>query len=268
MFEDTERVRIMGWHGSAQSLGGVVWPMVGGALGALSWHMPFAVYLVAIPIGIIAAAGIPGGPTRPKQAAPEPKTTVSRIFREKPVIFIICSLMFYINFHLYAIVIYLTQLLETYGITKAFKLSLFITAITATAGIISFFYWRFRAWLSFRTMVTFAVAVDAVAYLLMCATTQISVIAIAVSMFGIGMAFIIPTCMLWIGDLVPPSFRGRFTSYLLMTAFVAQFAAPILFAPVAAGFGLRAVFFTGTCSSILWLAVLLSCRKIMENTDN
>jgi MFS family permease len=227
--------------------------------------MPFAVYLVAIPMGIIAAIGIPGGATRPMQTVPEEKTTVFRIFRNQPVIFIICSLMFYINFHLYAIIIYLPQVLETYGITNAFKLSLFITVITATAGIISFFYWRFRARLSFRAMVTFAVAIDAAAYLLMSSTTQIPLIAIAVSIFGIGMAFIIPTCMLWIGNLVPPSFRGRFTSYLLMTAFVAQFAAPILFAPVAAGFGLRAVFFTGTCSSLLWLAVLIFFRKLMDS---
>jgi MFS family permease len=176
--------------------------------------------------------------------------------------------MFYINFHLYAIVIYLPQLLETYGITNAFKLSLFITAITATAGIISFFYWRFRARLSFRAMVTFAVAIDAVAYLLICSTPQIPVIAVAVSLFGIGMAFIIPTCMLWIGDLVPASFRGRFTSYLLMTAFVAQFAAPILFAPVASGFGLRAVFLTGTISSLLWLALLIWLKDLLKRAPD
>ncbi|MEE4365140.1 MAG: hypothetical protein V2J08_14480 [Desulfotignum sp.] len=42
----------MGWRGSAQSPGGTIWPFLGGALGALSWHLPFAVYLVGIPIGI------------------------------------------------------------------------------------------------------------------------------------------------------------------------------------------------------------------------
>jgi MFS family permease len=77
------------------------------------------------------------------------------------------------------------------------------------------------------------------------------------------MAFIIPTSMLWIGDLVPPNFRGRFSSYLLMIAFVAQFLSPILFAPVVAGFGLRAVFFTGACSSLLWLVMLIFFRKLM-----
>jgi MFS family permease len=161
LYEGTRQVKIMGWHGSAQSLGGVVWPMAGGALGALSWHMPFAVHLVAIPIGIVAAMGIPGGTAHSGQTAPATDTTVLRILQDKPVLFIICSLMFYINFQ--------------------------------------------------------------------------------------------------------SNFRGRFSSYLLMIAFVAQFAAPILFAPVTAGFGLRAVFFTGTCSSLLWLAVLIFYKKQMAS---
>jgi hypothetical protein len=70
--------------------------------------------------------------------------------------------------------------------------------------------------------------------------------------------------MLWIGDLVPANFRGRFSSYLLMIAFVAQFSAPVLFAPVAAGFGLGTIFFTAACSSLLWLAVLLFFWKLMK----
>lgn len=44
----------MGWRGSAQSLGGAAWPLIGGALGGLSWHLPFAVYMLTIPIGVIA----------------------------------------------------------------------------------------------------------------------------------------------------------------------------------------------------------------------
>jgi MFS family permease len=264
MFEDVTRVRIMGWHGSAQSLGGVIWPMVGGALGAISWHMPFGVYLVAIPIGLVALAGIPKGVAGPREANRQEETTVLRVFRQKPVLFIICSLMFFINFHLYAIVIYLPQLLETYGISSSFKISLFITAITASAGVISFYYWRFRAHLSYRAIVITAVAIDTAAYLLISCTTHIPTTALSVALFGIGMAFIIPTCMLWIGDLVPPSFRGRFTSYLLMIGFVAQFLSPLIFAPVVSRFGLKAVFLTGSGTCLLWLVALLIFRRLMR----
>jgi ACDE family multidrug resistance protein len=64
LFGGRERDRAMGWRASAISLGGVASPLLGGALGAASWHAPFAVYLVGIPLGLIAAAVLP----RPERA--------------------------------------------------------------------------------------------------------------------------------------------------------------------------------------------------------
>ncbi len=260
-YRETERVRIMGWHSSAQSLGGIIWPMVGGGLGALSWHMPFAVYLMAIPIGFIAAAVLPRESTERPEDMPVTDTSVLGIFREKPILLLVCSLMFYINFHLYTIIIYLPQLLETYGISNSFLLSLFIAAITVASGTIAFFYWRFRQLLSYRPMVTIALGLCAAAFALITMTASIPLIVAAVMLFGIGMAFIYPTCFLWVGDLVPPDFRGRFSAYLLMTAFMAQFAVPVVFAPVLAGHGLTAIFFCGILSSLIWLAMVICFGK-------
>jgi MFS family permease len=121
--------------------------------------------------------------------------------------------------------------------------SLFISGITVASGTLSLVYWRFREKLSYRVMVTTAVAMDAGAFFLITGCARLSALAVAVGLFGMGMAFIFPTCFLWVGDLVPPSFRGRFSAYLLMTAFAAQFAVPVLLAPVMApgGFFGRAV---------------------------
>ncbi|MEJ2058735.1 MAG: MFS transporter [Desulfofustis sp.] len=52
-YEGIERDKIMGWRGSAQSFGGIIWPLLGGALGSISWRLPFAVYMVAIPLGLV-----------------------------------------------------------------------------------------------------------------------------------------------------------------------------------------------------------------------
>ena len=37
-------------------LGAAVWSLVGGAFGTLSWHAPFAVYALALPLGLLALA--------------------------------------------------------------------------------------------------------------------------------------------------------------------------------------------------------------------
>jgi len=51
--------RALGLRSSANSVGAVVWPLLGGALGAVSWQAPFAVYLVAVPLGLVAAVTVP-----------------------------------------------------------------------------------------------------------------------------------------------------------------------------------------------------------------
>ena len=53
------RHKIMGWRASANSFGGMLFPMIGGALGSLSWHVPFAVYLIGLPLGFLALITIP-----------------------------------------------------------------------------------------------------------------------------------------------------------------------------------------------------------------
>jgi MFS family permease len=66
-----------------------------------------------------------------------------------------------------------------------------------------------------------------------------------------------PTVMVWIGDAVPQSFRGRFSAYLGSFGFIGQFMSPILFAPVLILLGLRGVFLVGAGVGVGWLLLLL-----------
>ena len=72
-YEGGDRDKVMGWRGSAQSFGGVIWPLIGGALGGLSWHFPFAIYMLAIPIGLLAMSVVPD-PVTHHQTGPSSDT--------------------------------------------------------------------------------------------------------------------------------------------------------------------------------------------------
>ena len=72
-----------------------------------------------------------------------------------------------------------------------------------------------------------------------------------------------PTIMVWIGDVVPPSFRGRFSSYLGTFGFIGQFLAPVLFAPILITAGLKGVFVVGAGIGVTWfLLCLLGLRYV------
>jgi ACDE family multidrug resistance protein len=258
MYGGIERDRVMGWRGSAQSFGGVIWPLIGGTLGAFSWRFPFAVYMLAIPIGLLAIATVPE-PATQRRAGPESRVSASvfGVFRKSPVLLVIYGLMFFGNILLYAIVIFLPQLLESFGISSTFRIGLFITAMTASAGVTAFIYGKIRSRFSYRVIVTIGVALWAVAFTTISQAPGSRLLATGVALFGVSQGLILPTVMVWIGAVVPPSFRGRFSSYLGTFGFIGQFLSPILFAPVFMLVGLNGVFMAGAGVGAAWFLILL-----------
>lgn len=258
MYEGPERNQVMGWRGSAQSLGGVIWPVLGGALGTVSWQLPFAVYTLAIPIGIMAAVTIPASREHSARTpGDDPEHSVWRIFGENRVLWLIYGLMFTGSILLYVVVIFLPQLLETFGITSTFRIGLFITAMTASAGAVSLVYGRIRARLSYRWIVLVSVTFWSMAFLFLSLATDSLAVIFSIALFGMSQGLIMPTVMVWIGDAVPASYRGRFSSYLGTFGFMGQFLSPILFAPVLILVGLKGVFMTGAAIGAAWLVLVL-----------
>jgi ACDE family multidrug resistance protein len=257
MYDGVERDRVMGWRGSAQSFGGVIWPLIGGALGTLSWHLPFAVYMLAIPIGLLAIAAV-REPIIQHRSGPnsQSSTSIWTIFRKSPVLFIIYGLMFFGNLLLYSIIVFLPQLLEGFGISSTFHIGLFLTAMTASGGVTAFLYGKIRSRFSYQVIVTIAVALWMLAFTTLSQATGIWVVAIAVALLGVSQGLIMPTVMVWVGAVVPPSFRGRFSSYLGTFGFIGQFLSPIVFAPVFMQFGFKGVFGTGAGVGAVWLVLL------------
>ena len=258
MYEGIERDRVMGWRGSAQSFGGVIWPLIGGTLGGFSWRFPFAVYMLAIPIGLLAIAAVPE-PAIHQQARAQSsvRTSVFRVFRDSPILLVIYGLMFFGNVLLYSIIIFLPQLLESFGITSTFRIGLFITAMTGSGGVTAFIYGKIRSRFTYRVIVTIAVALWTVAFTTISQAPGSRIIALAVALFGVSQGLILPTVMVWIGEAVPPLFRGRFSSYLGTFGFIGQFLSPILFAPVFMLVGLRGLFLVGAGVGAVWFLLLL-----------
>lgn len=257
MYDGIERDRVMGWRGSAQSFGGIIWPLLGGALGSVSWRLPFAVYMVAIPIGLLAIAAVPE-PIVHHQSGPnsQRRTSVLTIFRKNPVLFIIYGVTFFGSLLLYSIVVFLPQLLEGFGITSAFRIGLFITAMTASAGVTAFVYGKIRSRFSYERIVIMAVALWTFAFTIISQATISWVFAIGAALFGVSQGLIMPTVMVCVGAVVPPSFRGRFSSYLGSFGFIGQFLSPIVFAPVLMQWGFKGVFLTGAGVGAVWLVLL------------
>ena len=81
-------------------------------------------------------------------------------------------------------------------------------------------------------------------------------------LFGIGQGMVFPAVMVWVGEIVPISFRGRIISYLITFGVIGQFLSPVLFAPVVLLLGFNGVFLVaGGICAVVFLLFLVGMRK-------
>ena len=228
--------RAMGLRASANSLGATVWPLVGGALGMLSWHAPFGVYLVAIPLGLATALLVPA-PARGEQRGPDADSAlraISATVTERPVLALVYGLYFVANLLLYANVVYYPRLLAGFGIESSFTISLYLSALGLAGGTSGALYGRVKRRLPFQTIAITSLALWTVAFLVAGVAETKWVAFAPVVLFGLGQGLAFPTVMLWVEELVPPDRTGQFSSYIAMFGYVGQFLSPVIFGAVVA----------------------------------
>ena len=260
--QGVERNRVMGWRASSQSAGGIVWPLLGGFLGTFSWHFPFAVYLIGIPLALLALRYIPRTDRQTVTAATSQEKTVLRVIRETPMLYGIYLLIFLTSVFLYSLVVFLPEVLKYLNVISPFYIGLYISGMSLVAGISSLMYGRARAKLSYKTIVIIALALWAIGFILLSRAASGVLVGLSVALFGAGQGMVMPTVQLWAGELVPASFRGRITSYLGSFGLGGQFLSPIILSAVESAFGLSAVFLViGVTSSLVLVAFLVLVRN-------
>jgi len=264
LYKGPERNKVMGWRGSCNSFGGILWPLLGGYLGSFSWHLPFAAYLAGIPLGILALWAIPEVHHRENTVVGDAgqKKSVFYIFKTVPVLFIIYGLSFWSFTLLYTLVVFLPPNLETIGITKTFYIGLFISIPAFSAGLTALLYGKIRETLSYKWIIVLALALWAFGFMTISQTTLVWAIVLSTLLYGMGQGLVMPAFMVWVGESVPLAFRGRMTSYLATFGFVGQFCAPIIFRPVVLHFGLNSAFLAaGSVCVILFFLFVIFMRK-------
>ncbi|MFC2032248.1 MFS transporter [Chloroflexota bacterium] len=264
LYEGKERNKIMGWRSSGNSLSSVIWPLIGGFLGGFSWHLPFAVYLVGIPLGFIALNTIPEirkEEHKDVNDVPNENNTLN-IFRNNPILFVIYGVLFVANFLLATFTVFLPQLLGEIGISNPFHISLFIMVGGLSIGLTSLLHGRIKSRLSYKMIVYVALALWAIGFITISLVFSGLVIASSVVVLGIGLGMVLPAALVWLSEVVPISFHGRFISYVGTFGFIGGFFPPIIFRPVVLLLNLNSVFMiAGGACAILFLLFLAIFRK-------
>lgn len=111
LYEDNLESEAQGLRTSSIKVGSILWPVVGGALAAITWNTVFLAYLLFVPLALLLWVGVPDGDTDREDAAAYAQTLGH--IAERPRIATYLSIGFVRFFLLYSFLTYLPLLLTS-----------------------------------------------------------------------------------------------------------------------------------------------------------
>lgn len=269
MYEREEIDQMMGVKGGA--FGSINWPIIGGFLGMFSWHWPFAVYVLAIPLGILVVTSVPDikKDIKKENTVHDQHVTFDSVWKEVQTgtIFTISGLMILSDILLFAILVFLPQLLDTMGIPYPFLICFFFIAIMISNSVTFSLFKKLRKQISYTAVILLALVLWTAGFTIIYQTDSGFIVVVSMILFGTGQGLIGSTISAWIDTV--PVIQERIKSYLRISRYMAQFFAPVIFLPVVS-YGFREVFLAagGICAVVIFFVLFRSLGMSQDKKND
>jgi MFS family permease len=235
LYRGETRDKVMGWRTAATTAGGFAYPLAAGALGNHSWHAPFAIYLIGLPLGIATLVALPKTPpasgTGP--TAKEDRGGAVRLLREHPLVLGLCGLWVASTGLMMVLAVSLPRRLDQLGIHDTLVVALYgIVLSSGAASLIGLTYAKLTARFGYAVLMRCAVGAWTAGLLLFAVAGHWGSLLLVPVLTGIGSGIMMPTLTVLVDRAAPAEQRGTATSLQATALFGGQFGSPLLFGPL------------------------------------
>lgn len=230
-FMGKDRERWVARQIATVSLSAIVLIAVGGILGdTLGSRGPFLMYLLAIPVALLAALVL-FEPTRtaPQAAGARPKLPLGRILP------LLLTTLF-IGIIFYTVIVKLGEVLQLSADVSPGQIGAIGAAANIGVAVGSFLFGRFKG-ASGPMLVLIGLTLAAIGYLGSGLSSSLMMTSISVVIACLGFGILLPTMLTWMLQVLPENVRGRGTGLWTGVFFFGQFAAPLIAAALLSKLG-------------------------------
>jgi len=237
VFSGAQRNAVLGVNIAVLSTGAALFPILGGALVAISWNVPFLLYLLAVPVGLFAVRVLPEPDVEREThgVAYIAGALRSLANREAALLYGTAFTTELLTFG--ALITALPFLLAAEFELTPVLIGLVITAGEGAAIVASSLNGRFARHLSNVGLVAVGFAAYGVGLVVAWSAPSPAVVAAGAVAFGAGLGFSMPAVDAAISELVAGRYRAEAISLRNSTTFLGRAAGPVVFTGLAATVG-------------------------------
>ncbi|MEU2915683.1 MFS transporter [Streptomyces massasporeus] len=264
------RDKVMGWRTAATTAGGFLYPLAAGALGNHSWHAPFAIYLIGLPLGAATLLALPHGASSNENGrkTQHRRGGAVRLLREHPLVLGLCGLWVATTGLMMVLAVSLPRRLDQLGIHDTFVVALYGSVIASGAAtVVGLAYAKLTAHLGHATLMRIAAAAWTTALLVFAFADHPALLLLVPFLTGIGSGITMPTLTVLVDRAAPPEQRGTATSLQASALFGGQFASPLVFGPLIDTTSIATGALVAAAGTTLILIALFRLRDLPETPD-
>ena len=245
LYSGRELAAAMGYNASVLSVGTASYPAIGGALAMVAWYYPFALPLLAIPMGFVVLFLLENPEPRNDQHLKTYFRNVLKSLKNRQVVGIfIASIVTFII--LYGpLLTYLPLLLADSFNASPLTIGLFISIMSIITAFTSSQLGKLTKKFSEKTLLKTTFLLYGLAIFLMPLLPKLTAFLLPAVIFGIAHGLNIPCFQTLLARLAPMEYRGAFMSLNGMVMRLGQTLGPLLMGIVFSLWGIGATFYSG-----------------------
>lgn len=260
LYPGNKRTTAMGYNASVLSIGTASYPLIGGALAMFAWFYPFALPVLAIPLGFIVIYML-------KNPEPENNQTFKAYIksawqslnnRKVLVLFIASIFTFIILYGPY--LTYFPIFIENAFSGSSLVIGIILSSMSITTAITSSQLGKLAKSFSKKDLMRAAFILYAIALLITPFVTGMWYLIIPAVIFGLGQGVNIPSLQALLAELAPIEYRAAFMSVNGMVLRLGQTLGPVITGMFYAMWGIEITFFAGAGFGVLMFFILLAYK--------
>ncbi len=260
LYPGNKRTTAMGYNASVLSIGTASYPLIGGALAMFAWFYPFALPVLAIPLGFIVMYML-------KNPEPENTQTLKAYIksawqslksRKVLVLFIASIFTFIILYGPY--LTYFPIFIENAFSGSSLVIGIIMSSMSVTTAITSSQLGKLAKSFSKKDLMRAAFILYAIALIITPFVPGKWYLIIPAVTFGLGQGVNIPSLQTLLAELAPIEYRAAFMSVNGMVLRLGQTLGPVIMGLFYAMWGIEITFFAGAGFAVLMFFILLAYK--------
>ncbi|MFT3964258.1 MAG: MFS transporter [Sphingobium sp.] len=257
--EGIERARWMGLHISVAMFTAILAHPVAGALGEISWRLPFALYALGLILIVPAMMLRDAAPTVQGDALAAPKD--GRLLRWFPFHYLL--LAFAIGALALMPSVQVPFLLRERGLDRPSAIALVLTADSVAGAFMAMLYGRARAHVSAYAAFAFSFATAAIGLFVAALADSVWAVIAGLLIYGLGIGWFVPNLMTALAARVAPAHQGRAAGIVKAAHFLSAPVSVALVEPLARNYGPSGTLFAAAGLAFVCL-ILTGCRYVQR----